>query len=81
MARPVSDSPRARNTADARQMRLVSVVIAVTMVAWLGIQWLGGQLGLPGKYAFLADFAAIGAMIWSLLVTWRIWRRRNAPSR
>ena len=66
--------------ADARQMRLVAVVIAVTMALWLGVQWIGGQMGWPGKYVFLADLAAIGAMIWSLLVTWRIWRRRNASS-
>ena len=66
--------------ADGRQMRLVAVVIAATMVLWLGVQWIGGQMGWPGKYVFLADLAAIGAMIWSLLVTWRIWRRRNGPS-
>ena len=67
--------------ADAGQMRLVAVVIAATMVLWLGVQWIGGRMGWPGKYVFLADLAAIGAMIWSLLVTWRIWRRRNGPPR
>ena len=66
--------------ADGRQMRLVAVVIAATMLLWLGVQWIGGRMGWPGKYVFLADLAAIGAMIWSLLVTWRIWRRRNGPS-
>ena len=65
---------------DARQMRLVAVVITVAMALWLGVQWLGGQMGWPAKYAFLADMLAIGALIWSLLVTWRIWRRRNASS-
>ena len=77
-ARPAMASPGL--AADARQMRLVAVVIAATMVLWLGVQWIGGQMGWPGKYVFLADLAAIGAMIWSLLVTWRIWRRRNGPS-
>lgn len=66
--------------ADARQMRIAGAVIALTMVLWLGFQWLGGQLGLPAKYAFLADLVAMAAMIWSLAVTWRIWRRRNAPT-
>jgi len=66
--------------ADARQMRLVAVVIAVTMVLWLGVQWLGGQGDWPAKCAFLADLVAVGALIWSLLVAWRIWRRRNASS-
>jgi len=61
-------------------MRLVAVVIAATMLLWLGVQWVGGQMDWPAKFAFLADLAAMGALIWSLLVTWRIWRRRNASS-
>mgnify|MGYP002712820881 CR=1 FL=1 len=66
--------------AETGQMRLVGAVIAVTMLCWLGLQYLGGQMGWPAKYAFLADLLAMGALIWSLLVTWRIWRRRNASS-
>ena len=65
---------------DVGQVRLAAAVIVVTMLSWLGVQWLGGQQGWPAKYAFLADLAAIGALIWSLLVTFRIWRRRNASS-
>ena len=83
MARPAGHGARQTGRAggaDARQMRLVAVVIAVTMALWLGVQWLGGQQDWPAKYAFLADLVAIGALIWSLLVTWRIWRRRNASS-
>ncbi|MCZ0963540.1 DUF5337 domain-containing protein [Paracoccus benzoatiresistens] len=63
---------------DASQMRLVAVVIAVAMSGWLLVQWLGQHYGWAGSYAFLADLAAIGAFVWSLIVTWRIWRRRNA---
>ncbi|MBO9456307.1 DUF5337 family protein [Paracoccus sp. R12_1] len=62
---------------DAGQMRLAAVVIAVAMVAWIAVQWLGGHYGWAAKWAFLADLAAIGAFVWSLIVTWRIWRRRN----
>lgn len=62
---------------DSAQMRLAAVVIAVTMLIWLAVQWLGGQYGWAGEWAFLADLAAIGALVWSLLVTWRIWRRRH----
>ncbi|MDS9467403.1 DUF5337 domain-containing protein [Paracoccus sp. MBLB3053] len=85
MPRPAKDSSSraaapVAASADPGQMRLVAVVIAVTMLGWLGLQWLGGQMGWPAKYAFLADLVAMGALIWSLLVTWRIWRRRNAPS-
>lgn len=62
---------------DSGQMRLAAVVIAVAMVLWLAVQWLGGQYGWAARWAYLADLAAIGAFVWSLLVTWRIWRRRN----
>ena len=61
---------------DAGQMRLIGAVIALTMVAWLAANWAGQYFDWPSKYAFLADMAALGALIWSLLVTWRIWRRR-----
>ncbi|MBD9525787.1 MULTISPECIES: DUF5337 domain-containing protein [Paracoccus] len=85
MPRPAKDSSSraagaGATVVDSGQMRLVAVVITVTMLGWLGLQWMGGQMGWPAKYAFLADLVAMGALIWSLLVTWRIWRRRNAPS-
>lgn len=63
---------------DAAQLRLAALVIAVAMSAWILVQWLGQHYGWAGKWAFLADLAAIGAFVWSLIVTWRIWRRRNA---
>lgn len=78
MPRAAGNNPPA--AADAGQMRLVGAVIAATMIAWLAVQWLGGQQGWPAKYAFLADLLAMGALIWSLLVTFRIWRRRKALS-
>jgi len=33
----------------ARAGRVVSLVIAGAMVLWLAAQWLGPQLGLPGR--------------------------------
>ncbi|CAM3278323.1 DUF5337 domain-containing protein [Paracoccus nototheniae] len=63
---------------DARQMRLVAIVIAVAMLGWLAIQAIGREYDWAAQWAFLADLAAIGAFVWSLIVTWRIWRRRNA---
>lgn len=62
---------------DSAQLRLAAVVIAVAMLAWLAVQWLGGHYGWAAKWAYLADLAAMGAFVWSLLVTWRIWRRRH----
>ncbi|MDO5622522.1 MAG: DUF5337 domain-containing protein [Paracoccus sp. (in: a-proteobacteria)] len=63
--------------ADFGQMRLVGGVIAATMLVWLAVNWAGRAYGWPAQYAFLADLAAIGALIWSLAVTWRLWKRRQ----
>lgn len=63
---------------DAKQMRLVAIVIAATMLIWLALQLVGREYDWAARWAFLADLAAIGGFVWSLLVTWRIWRRRNA---
>ncbi|WP_304193691.1 DUF5337 domain-containing protein [Lentibacter algarum] len=59
----------------ARAGRVVSLVIAGAMILWLAAQWLGPQLGLPGRYALLIDFAAIGALVWALVVTLQLWRK------
>ncbi len=61
----------------ARQSRVVALVIAATTVAWLAAQWLGRELGLPGRYSLLFDLAALAGFIWALLVTFRIWRRHR----
>lgn len=58
----------------ARQARMVAIVIAMTMLVWLGVQWLGGQLGLPTRYAFLFDLAALAAFVWAFVVIYQIWR-------
>lgn len=62
---------------DAAQMRLAAVVIAAAMIGWIVLQWLAKQYGWAPRWVFLVDLLAIGAFVWSLLVTWRIWRRRN----
>ncbi len=61
----------------ARTARMVALVIAVTMVAWIGAQWLGPKMGLAGRYAFLFDLAALAAFFWALVVTYQIWRKRR----
>lgn len=62
---------------DSAQMRLAALVITVAMVGWIVLQWLAKQYGWAPRWVFLVDLAAIGAFVWSLLVTWRIWRRKN----
>ena len=61
----------------SRQARIVSIVIAATMVLWIVAQWLGGKLGLPDHYAFLVDLFALAGFLWALIVTWQIWRKRR----
>jgi hypothetical protein len=61
----------------SRQARLVAIVIAVTMVLWVALQWLGGRLGLPERYVFLLDLFALAGFLWALIVTWQIWRKRR----
>lgn len=59
------------------QARLASIVIVVTMVAWLLLSFLGGQLGIAAKYAFLVDLAAMAAFAWAMIVCFKIWRARQ----
>ena len=60
-----------------RQARLVSIVIAATMILWMAAQWIGGKLGLPERYVFLVDLFALAGFLWALIVTWQIWRKRR----
>ena len=66
---------------DAAQLRLAALVMAATGVLWLAANWAGQRYGWPSKYAFLADLAAMGGFVWSLRVTWRIWRRKARPGK
>ena len=61
----------------ARQARVVGIVLAVTIILWMGAQWVGGQLGLEARFVFLFDLAAIAAFVWALVVTYQIWRGRR----
>jgi Family of unknown function (DUF5337) len=68
-------SPKPDHT--ARQQRLVALVLAGTMIVWIGLQALGGVMGWEARYAFLADLAALAAFFWALVVTYQIWRKRR----
>ena len=59
------------------QTRLASIVIIVAMIGWMAVNFLGGKFGLQPRFAFLADFAALGAFAWSLIVLFRVWRQRQ----
>ena len=53
---------------EAKQGRVVGLVIAISMVIWILAQSLGPYLGLPGRYAILIDFLALVAFLWACLL-------------
>ena len=71
------DAPRTVSP-QARKARIAAVVMAVTMILWMGAQLVGGQVGLPVRYVFLFDLAAIAALVWALIVTYQVWQARRA---
>lgn len=76
----MAGAPRPRAPAPApagagREARRVALAIALTMVLWMGAQWLGGRLGLDARLVLLCDAAALLAFGWALWRTWTIWQR------
>ncbi|MGB0499005.1 MAG: DUF5337 family protein [Rubricella sp.] len=59
-----------------RQGRTATIVIVVAFSLWVLLNLIGGRLGLDPRYAFLADFAAMAALAWSVIVLLRIRRAR-----
>ncbi len=57
--------------------RRIAIVLVVTMVLWMGAQWLGGSVGLPLALAFVFDLLALAAFGWALFSTYQIWRKRR----
>ncbi|KAB7616288.1 hypothetical protein F9L33_05930 [Amylibacter sp. SFDW26] len=57
-----------------QKARVASIVILVAIVAWMGASWIGGMIGLPVRYAFLFDFAALAALFWALVVLFQVWK-------
>lgn len=69
---------REKDTAMARKGRIVSLVIAGTLIVWMLLQVIGPRVGLAGRYALLFDFAALAALIWAFVNIYQIWRIRQA---
>ena len=60
-----------------RQGRQAFFVIIGTVILWVAINLAGGPLGIPARFVFLADFAALAAFLWALIVLVRLWRARD----
>lgn len=61
----------------ARKARVAAIVMAATMILWMGVQVVGGEMGWPAELTLLFDLAAAAGFIWSLAVTYQIWRKRR----
>jgi len=73
-------TPKPSEVHQAKQARLVAIVLVATMALWLGAQFIGGKLGWEARFAFLFDLAALAGFIFALVVTFRLWRQRNADT-
>lgn len=71
--------PSPEQMSRARQGRTASLVIAGSMLFWIAAQWIGPQIGLAGNYAILIDLIVLAALFWALVVSVRLWRKRNDP--
>ena len=61
----------------AKKGRTAGLVIAGSMLIWLGMQWAAVELNMSSRYMLLLDLAVMAAMVWSLVVTFQIWRTRR----
>ncbi len=69
-----------RQTPERRRMiQVTAIVVTAAGLIWIGGSWLGGQLGWPPRYAFLLDFAALGAFAWVIgsIVMLRMGRQKE----
>lgn len=73
-------TPKPSEVHQAKQARLVAIVLVATMALWLGAQFIGGKLGWEARFAFLFDLAALAGFTFALVVTFRLWRQRNADT-
>jgi len=60
-----------------KQTKLASIVMLASVAVLMGGSWIGGQLGLPVRYAFLFDFIALAGFAFAMIVLFRVWRSRQ----
>ena len=69
--------PRQHDHTQSKKSRTAGLVIAGSMLVWLGMQWAAVELNMSSRYMLLLDLAVMAAMFWSLVVTFQIWRTRH----
>ena len=63
--------------AEQKQTKLASYVMLAAVVVLMGGSWIGGQLGLPVRYAFLFDLIAMAGFAFAMITLFRVWRARQ----
>ena len=71
-------APDKTQLAMARQARIAGIVMAATMILWMGAQVIGSEMGWAPRFALLIDLAALAGFLWALVTTYQIWRKRRA---
>jgi hypothetical protein len=70
-----------RTDAEKAEIRQASGMIVIAMLAWAGLQAIGGLLEWPIRFAFLIDMlclAALGWSGWTILKVWRAGARKGS---
>ena len=70
-------APLGDDRTEMAQGRMIALVVAAAAIGWVGVQWMGGQMGWPPKYIVLVDLSAAAAFLWGMVAALRIWRRRQ----
>ncbi|SPJ22896.1 DUF5337 domain-containing protein [Palleronia abyssalis] len=61
----------------AKRARNIGVIMAMTMILWMGGQLFGATFGLPDRFVFIFDALALVVFVWALAATFRIWQKRR----
>jgi len=59
----------------AKTGRTVAIVIAAAALLSVFAPAITSALGLAPRFEMLMYLAALGAFIWSLVVTWKLWQK------
>ncbi len=70
-----------RDQSQSKKGKLAGLVIAGSMLLWLGLQWVAVELEISGRIMLLIDLFVMAAMLWSLIITFQIWRARRHSGR
>jgi hypothetical protein len=70
-----------RDQSQSKKGKMAGLVIAGSMLLWLGLQWVAVELEISGRIMLLIDLFVMAAMLWSLIITFQIWRTRRFSDR